>query len=88
MLIQKFNTWIEKIFIPDLPENSVVVMDNAAFHKSEKTKELIENHGHEIEFLPSYSPDLNPIEQKWAQAKAIRRRENCNLENLFKDHSP
>ena len=83
-----FNTWIEKIFIPDLPENSVVVMDSAAFHKSEKTKELIENHGHEIEFLPPYFPDLNPIEQKWAQAKAIRRRENCNLENLFRDHFP
>ena len=81
-----FNTWIEKIFIPDLPENSVVVMDNAAFHKSEKTKELIKNYGHEIEFLPPYSPDLNPIEQKWAQVKAIRRRENCNLENLFTDH--
>ena len=81
-----FNTWIEKIFIPDLPENSVVVMDNDAFHKSQKTRDLLQINGHQIEFLPPYSPDLNPIEQKWAQAKAIRRRKNCDFENLFRDH--
>ncbi|MSO14618.1 hypothetical protein h2es_1386 [Rickettsiales endosymbiont of Trichoplax sp. H2] len=83
-----FNTWVKKIFIPDLPENSVVIMDNAAFHKSQETKELIENHGHKIEFLPPYSPDLNPIEHKWAQAKAIRRREDCDVVELFRDHVP
>ena len=83
-----FNTWIEKIFIPDLPENSVVVMDNAAFHKSQKTRVFLEINAHQIEFLPPYSPDLNPIEQKWAQAKAIIKRENCYVENLFRDHFP
>ena len=54
-----FNNWIEKILIHDLPDNSVVVIDNAAFHKSQRTKELIENNGHKLEFLPPYSPDLN-----------------------------
>lgn len=83
-----FNTWIDKILIPDLPENSIVIMDNAAFHKSQKTRDLLEINGHHVEFLPPYSPDLNPIEQKWAQAKAIRRRENCDVENLFTDHLP
>ena len=29
-----FNLWTEKFLIPNLPDNSVVVMDNAAFHKS------------------------------------------------------
>ena len=81
-----FNTWIEKVFIPDLPKNSIVVMDNATFHKSQKTKELLEINGHQIEFLPPYSPDLNPIERKWAQAKAIRKRENCNVHNFFRDY--
>ncbi len=85
-----FNTWIEKIFIPDLPENSVVVMDNATFHKSQKTRDLLEINGHQIEFLPPYSPDLNPIENKWALAIAIaiRRRENSHLVNLFRDLFP
>ena len=47
-----FNTWVEKILIPDLPDNSVIIIDNAAFHKSQKTKTLIESNGHIIEFLP------------------------------------
>lgn len=71
---------------PDLPEESVVVMDNAAFHKSKKTKELIENKGHIIEFLPPYSPDFNLIEPKWAQAKSIKRKLGCDIEDLFKFH--
>ena len=45
-------------------------MDNTSFHKNKELKELIENQGHKILFLPPYSPDLNPIEQKWSQAKA------------------
>ena len=38
-----FNTWIEKILILDLPDKSVIVINNAAFHKSEKTKSLFES---------------------------------------------
>ncbi len=44
-------------------------MDNATFHKSEKTKNLIENGGCMILFLPPYSPDLNLIETFWANLK-------------------
>lgn len=61
-----FNTCVETILIPDLPPNSIVVMDNAALHKGNKTRQLLMGHGHTIEFLPTYSPDLNPIEHKWA----------------------
>ena len=35
-----FNTWLEEILIPELPKNSAIIMDNAAFHKSLKTKEI------------------------------------------------
>ncbi|MCB1921662.1 MAG: transposase [Candidatus Competibacteraceae bacterium] len=38
------------------------MMDNARFHKSEETREIIEDHGHQLLFLLPYSPDLNPIE--------------------------
>ncbi|WP_371254197.1 transposase [Orientia tsutsugamushi] len=44
-------------------------MDNAAFHKSKKTKELIESVGCKVIFLPPYSPDLNPIEKFSANMK-------------------
>jgi transposase len=27
-----------------------------------------------LEYLPSYSPDLNPIEHKWAQARASQEK--------------
>jgi transposase len=41
-------------------------MDNAVFHKSQKTKDLIESVGAKLLFLPPYSPDLNPIEKNSA----------------------
>jgi transposase len=66
-----FNYWIENILIPELVPGQVVIMDNATFHKSQKTKDLIESVGCEILFLPPYSPDLNPIEIFWANFKRM-----------------
>lgn len=68
-----FEGWIEQDLLPKQPPSSVIIMDNAPFHKKATTKELIDKVGHILEFLPPYSPDLNPIEHKWAQAKAIRK---------------
>ncbi|WP_281268185.1 transposase [Suttonella ornithocola] len=50
-----------------------MVMDNAAFHKRSDIQAIIEEHGHEIVWLPPYSPDLNPIEKMWAWIKQIRK---------------
>ncbi len=49
-------------------------MDNAAFHKSVETKEIIEGAGRQLLFLPPYSPDLNPIEKCWENLKAIIKK--------------
>ena len=73
--------------LPKLPSHAVVVMDNAAFHKRQDTREAIQNAGHTLEYLPAYSPDLNPIEHKWAQAKALRRQQNQTVEMLFKSYT-
>ena len=78
-----FTSWIEQDLIPKLPPKSVVIMDNASFHKGQQMKRFIEDAGHTLLYLPTYSPDLNPIEKKWAQAKAIRRRERCDVDSLF-----
>lgn len=61
--------WVEQFLIKELKAGQVVIMDNASFHKSQKTKELIESTGCKVIFLPPYSPDLNPIEKFWANMK-------------------
>ncbi|BAG40564.1 transposase [Orientia tsutsugamushi str. Ikeda] len=60
---------MEQLLIKELKPAQFVVMDNAAFHKSNKTKELIEPVGCIVIFLPPYSPDLNPIEKFWDNIK-------------------
>ncbi len=68
-----FNAWLEKELTQYLNKNMVVIMDNAAFHKSEQTKQIIENTGAELLFLPPYSPDLNPIENSFGTIKKNRQ---------------
>lgn len=69
-----FNKWLKEFLLPIIPEKSVIVMDNAPFHKSKETRELIENSGCELLFLPPYSPDYNPIENYWAILKSKIRK--------------
>ena len=49
-------------------------MDNLGAHKTPKVRELLNHSGFLYRYLPSYSPDLNPIEPAWAQVKAELRR--------------
>ena len=58
-------------------------MDKAAFHQRADIRQLFEQAGPLLEYLPTYSPDLNPIERKWAQAKAIRQQKKCSVEDLL-----
>jgi transposase len=68
-----FHFWVERLLIPELPKNSIVVMDNATLHKRADTQALLEQQGHQILWLPAYSPDLNPIEKMWAWVKRKRK---------------
>jgi hypothetical protein len=56
---------------------------NAPFHKRSDISSAISNAGHILDFLPAYSPDLNPIERKWAHAKSIRKKISCSISKLF-----
>ena len=60
---QLFEAWVAQFLIKELKPGQVVIIDNASFHKSQRTRELIESVGCRIIFLPPYSPDLNPIEK-------------------------
>lgn len=64
-----FNIWLKKVLLPNLNPGHIIIMDNAAFHKSRETKALIEKAKCKLLFLPPYSPDLNPIEKFWANLK-------------------
>ena len=64
-----FNDWLEHQLLPNLLVGSVLVMDNARFHKTARTYRLIEESGCELLFLSPYSPDLNPIEKLLANIK-------------------
>ncbi len=68
-----------------MPTGAVLVMDNATFHRRADTIALIARAGHSLEYLPPYSPELNPIEHKWVQAKARRRKTGVTVEELFQN---
>ena len=78
-----FFAWITQDLVPKLPKNSVIVMDNASFHKRSDIQQAILEAGHILEYLPPYSPDLNPIEHKWAQSKAFVNRKTVLLMSFF-----
>ncbi|WP_348523265.1 transposase [Dysgonomonas sp. PH5-37] len=78
-----FYEWLTRELLPNIPQNSVIVLDNTTFHKRNDALLAVQQHGHTLEFLPPYSPDLNPIERKWAQAKSIRRKFGYSIQELF-----
>jgi putative transposase len=61
--------WVKDFLLPELKSGQVVIIDKAAFQKSQETKKLIETADCWLFFLSPYSPDLNPIEQLWANIK-------------------
>ena len=69
-----FEAYLEQVLLPHLRPGRIVVMDNLSAHKSERVKEMIEGAGCELVYLPSYSPDFNPIEEAFAKIKGILRK--------------
>ncbi len=69
-----FRAYIEQMLAPTLRRGDVVVMDNVATHKVTGIREAITAAGASLLYLPSYSPDLNPIEQVFAKLKALLRK--------------
>ena len=71
---EKFRAWVEQFLAPELKPGDIVILDNLPSHKVEGVRTAIENAGARLLYLPSYSPDLNPIEQWFAKLKALLRK--------------
>ena len=69
-----FRAYVEDVLAPELKPGQAVLMDNLSVHKVKGVKEAIQAAGASVLYLPSYSPDLNPIEQFFAKLKALLRK--------------
>lgn len=69
-----FEAYVEQVLAPSLVPGQIIVMDNLGAHRPGRIRELIEEAGCELMYLPPYSPDYNPIEEAFAKIKAILRR--------------
>ena len=69
-----FEAWFENCLLKEVHEGSIIIFDNATFHKKTVLANLASSYNCEVLFLPPYSPDLNPIEKKWAWLKRKLRK--------------
>ena len=69
-----FEQFVAECLVPSLQPGQTVVLDNLSVHKSAHARRLIEAAGCRLVFLPTYSPDFNPIEQAFAKLKGLLRR--------------
>ena len=72
-----FLAWVIQLLVPTLRQGDIVVMDNLSSHKAPAIRRAIKGGGAKLIFLPPDSPDLNPIEQAFAQLKTLLRKENA-----------
>ena len=68
-----FIAYVRDVLVPTLRHGDIVVMDNLRPHKHAAVAALIEKAGASVEYLPPYSPDLNPIEKMWSKIKEFLR---------------
>jgi transposase len=69
-----FELYIEQILAPSLQAGQIVILDNLQTHTADKVRLAIEARGCQLLFLPSYSPDLSPIEEAFSKLKAVLRQ--------------
>ena len=76
---EAFEVYVEHFLAPTLEKGQVVVLDGLGAHRAHRVRELIEARGADLVFLPSYSPDLNPIEEAFSKIKALVRKDGARV---------
>jgi transposase len=77
-----FEWWFVTMLLPILTLGSVIILDNASFHRKAILKTFVEEAGFSIIFLPPYSPDYNLIEHFWASLKSRLKKIIINFPSL------
>lgn len=78
-----FITYVKYILCPTLLPGQVVILDNYSIHTDSKIRELIEAKGCTLLFLPTYSPDLNPIENAFSKIKALLKKAQATTQEAL-----
>ena len=84
MTSRLFETWFEQMLLPCLDKPSIIILDNARFHRMKHLQALANNttYKHIILPLPPYSPNLNPIERTWATIKKWLRSHLSKFDSI------
>lgn len=80
-----FGVYVREVLVPTLRPGQIVVLDNLQMHKNQAVREAIEAQGCEVLFLPSYSPDFNPIEQTFSKLKTFVRKRKARTKQALDD---
>lgn len=68
-----FLAYVESVLCPELQPEDLVICDNLSSHKVSGVAEAILGCCARLQYLPAYSPDLNPIEMAFSKLKALLR---------------
>ena len=83
-----FEGWLSIYLLPSLTITSVLIMDNAPIHRKTVIKQIVKSVGHQVIFLPKYSPDLNDIEHDFSALKRSRMYtpSSAPLDEIIRDY--
>lgn len=78
-----FQLYVRHILVPTLRPGDILILDNLGSHRGHAVRNTVRSVGAMLAFLPSYSPDLNPIEQVVSKIKHwMRMAEERTLEAI------
>jgi len=79
MNTEAMRAWARDVLAPHLRPGDIVIWDNLSIHDDPELAKLIRSRGARLEFLPPYSPELNPIEEAWSKLKSTLRVAKARL---------
>ena len=80
-----FEVYMEQMLAPSLHPGQIVVLDNLSIHLGPRVKQAIEARGCRLLFLPTYSPDLSPIEEAFSKLKTVLRRAEARTREALQE---